>query len=264
MRGDAALGHAVPKQRVARIQRERFGEAVERAERIASEQKLHSYATGTGRTELLPTDNDFPANYTTVLYQSLILLLVRSTDIVEQLVLPADRIVRQSERTGGGHSARAARRFIPVARRPAAAAAAAFCALFAGGARRTPCTRNDKIKMTIVHAHKQAAVEYSTIQYSTEEGAVASGGGGGGRRGGGRPDLRVREFVLAQRLPEVEAREMVFAHLRVQNAHVVVEHHRTRVACAAMECKCIRLTTGTSLWTLEHKSNQNIKSNGNI
>lgn len=164
-------------------------------------------------------------------------------------MLPADRIVRQSERTGGGHSARAARRFIPVARRPAAAAAA-FCALFAGGARRTPCTRNDRIKMTIIHAHKQAAVECSTIQYSTEEGAVAGGRGGGGRRGGGRPDLRVREFVLAQRLPEVEAREMVFAHLRVQNAYVVVEHHRTRVACAAMECKC------TSPWTLEHKSNQ--------
>lgn len=54
MRGDAALGDAVPKQRVARIQRERFGEAVERAERIASEQKLHAYATGTGQTELLP------------------------------------------------------------------------------------------------------------------------------------------------------------------------------------------------------------------
>ena len=45
--GDAALGHTVPEEWVARVQREHFGEAVERAQRIAAEQKLHAYATNT-------------------------------------------------------------------------------------------------------------------------------------------------------------------------------------------------------------------------
>ena len=54
--GDAALGYTVPEKRVARVQREHFGEAVERAERIAAEEKLDAYAM---KPNLLHNNNNW-------------------------------------------------------------------------------------------------------------------------------------------------------------------------------------------------------------